>query len=436
MKKISLLLILFSFAVQAQTFPAPYCDIADTSVEEISSITFADASITNLDMVSILVDHTETIANLTLNDTYTISVEGNTYGDFDTNIVAFIDWNQNGVLDDENEIYEVGTLSNTTGGDGQAVSLDITVPADALLGNTRIRVTKVYTDEESVAVIDPCAISMSILDYGIFDGYGQAIDFTLNIDGGVAEEFPAPYCDIPDTTVEEISTITFADASITNMDTVSILVDQTDTVANLTPGETYTISVEGNTYGDFDTNIVAFIDWNQNGVLDDENEIYEVGTLSNTTGGDGVVVSLDISVPVDAVLGDTRIRVTKVYTDEESIAVIDPCAISMSILDYGVFDGFGQAVDFTVNIGSLSVRNLEVNTYSAYPVPTKDLLHIQSDSGIKMIQIYNLLGQLVFSQKGTSDEIKLDISQLTAGTYIVKLQTVNDQQQNFKIIKK
>src|SRR5690606_22092938 len=129
MKKISLLLILFSFAVQAQTFPAPYCDIADTSVEEISSITFADASITNLDMVSILVDHTETIANLTLNDTYTISVEGNTYGDIDTNIVAFIDWNQNGVLDDENEIYEVGTLSNTTGGDGHAVSLDITVPA-------------------------------------------------------------------------------------------------------------------------------------------------------------------------------------------------------------------------------------------------------------------------------------------------------------------
>ena len=251
-----------------------------------------------------------------------------------------------------------------------------------------------------------------------------------------AQTFPAPYCDIADTSVEEISSITFADASITNLDMVSILVDHTETIANLTLNDTYTISVEGNTYGDFDTNIVAFIDWNQNGVLDDENEIYEVGTLSNTTGGDGVVVSLDISVPVDAVLGDTRIRVTKVYTDEESIAVIDPCAISMSILDYGVFDGFGQAVDFTVNIGSLSVRNLEVNTYSAYPVPTKDLLHIQSDSGIKMIQIYNLLGQLVFSQKGTSDEIKLDISQLTAGTYIVKLQTVNDQQQNFKIIKK
>ena len=387
-------------------------------------------------MVSILVDHTETIANLTLNDTYTISVEGNTYGDFDTNIVAFIDWNQNGVLDDENEIYEVGTLSNTTGGDGQAVSLDITVPADALLGNTRIRVTKVYTDEESVAVIDPCAISMSILDYGIFDGYGQAIDFTLNIDGGVAEEFPAPYCDIPDTTVEEISTITFADASITNMDTVSILVDHTDTVANLTPGETYTISVEGNTYGDFDTNIVAFIDWNQNGVLDDENEIYEIGTISNSTGNDDTNVSVEISVPLDAVPGQTRIRITKVYTDADSVAVVDPCAISMSILDYGVFAGYGQAVDFTLNIGTLRVKDYAINSYSAYPVPTKDLLHIKSESNLKSIEIYNLIGQKVITRNAEGKNIQIDISKLKPGAYIIKLSSINGDQQSFKILKK
>src|SRR5690554_2346910 len=169
------------------TFPAPYCDItniAATDVEEITNIEFAGTTIINDDLTSVLVDKTDVIVEVEQNETYTISVEGNTYStgfDFDNNIVAFIDWNQNGILDDAGEIYEVGNISGSDGNDGVAAIMDITVPADAVLGETRIRITKTYWDEDSDPLINPCAIEFDPWGMGNFPSYGQALDFTLEI---------------------------------------------------------------------------------------------------------------------------------------------------------------------------------------------------------------------------------------------------------------
>ncbi|MDN6310561.1 MAG: T9SS type A sorting domain-containing protein [Flavobacteriaceae bacterium] len=438
MKKITLALALFTFGVQAQNFPSPYCDIDDgTTVEEITSVEFAETSITNTDASSILIDETSTTANVAIGETYTITVEGNTNGNSDNNIVAFIDWNQNEVLDDANEIYEVGTLTNSDGEDGTSVSLEITVPADAELGTTRIRITKTYTDDDSIALIDPCAIEMDLQGMGAFLSYGQALDFTLDIEESNDGAFPSPYCDIDDdgTTTEEITAIEFAETSITNTtDAISILIDETSTVADVAVGETYTITVEGNTYGDFDNNIVAFIDWNQNGILDDANEIYEVGTLTNSDGEDGTSVSLEITVPADAELGTTRIRVTKTYTDADSIAEINPCAIEMDIQGMGAYPGYGQAIDFTLDIGTLGAESFDKNALSAYPVPTQDILNIEYKSVLNAVKIYNNLGQEVFAQNTDATELQLDLSTLTPGAYIVKL-FAEKGQHSLRIIK-
>src|SRR5690554_3687344 len=170
MKYFTLLFCFMFLVVQGQTFPEPYCNITDAFNEEITYIQFNDANITNNDIETVLVDQTDVIANLTLGETYSLHVQGNTYGTFENNVFAFIDWNQNGILDDEAEVYEVGVLFNTTGNDETSVSLDIFVPLEAELGETRIRIIKIYSDdaEEVHAIADPCAISMSILDFGIF----------------------------------------------------------------------------------------------------------------------------------------------------------------------------------------------------------------------------------------------------------------------------
>ena len=433
---------IFFFALlltQAQTFPDPYCSIPNTTVEEISEIQWDETIITNTNSSSVLIDEVDTIVDVISGETYTLRVSGNTYGPFETVIYAFIDWNQNEILDDEGEIYDLGTLFDTDGTDGISVSLDITIPDDAVLGETRIRIIKIYTDEDSVAVIDPCAISMSILDFGIYGGYGQAIDFTLNIeeDEEMPEEFPAPYCDIPvDVEVEEITLIEFGDNVISNSDSSSALLNYTDSILNLSPGETFTLSVQGNTYGVFDNVVYAFIDWNQDGNLDDEGEVYELGNLYNSSGDDDVSVSLDITVPMDAVEGSTRIRVSKIYTDEYSVAVVDPCDISMSILNFGIFSGYGQAIDFTLNIGSLNLTEIQLTKTSVYPVPTRDILHIKNEQALKSIQIFNTMGQQVLTRNVSGLEVQVDISQLKAGAYFIRLLSENGKHENLKIIKK
>ena len=433
MKKITLALILLTFGMQAQNFPNPYCDMDDTSVEEITTVDFAGTNITNTDFASILIDETDTVVEVTTEETYTLSVEGNTFGDFENNIVAFIDWNQNEILDDEGEIYEVGTLLNTTGDDGTSVSMEITVPADAVEGPTRIRITKTYTDDDSVALINPCAIEFDPFGMGANPGFGQALDFTIEIESNDA--FPNPYCDMDDTSVEEITTVDFAGTNITNTDFASTLIDETATVVEVTTEETYTLTVGGNTFGDFENNIVAFIDWNQNEILDDEGEIYEIGTLLNTTGDDGTSVSMEITVPADAVEGPTRIRITKTYTDDDSVALINPCAIEFDPFGMGANPGFGQALDFTLEVGVLGVNKFDSNALTVYPVPTQDILNVKYKSEINSAKVYNLLGQEVAAQNNAASHLKLNLSALSAGTYIVKLFT-EEGQHNFRIVKK
>lgn len=254
--------------------------------------------------------------------------------------------------------------------------------------------------------------------------------------GVQAQDFPNPYCDInPDgTTIEAITAVSFNESNINNTDASAILINQTSVTANVSIGETYTLTVAGNTAGEFNNNIVAYIDWNQNNVLDDANEVYEIGTLTNSTGEDGVTVSMDISVPAEAVPGNTRIRITKTYTDNESIAEVDPCAIAMNISGYGVFPGYGQALDFTLNIGELSTSEFDADALSVFPVPTQDILNIHYKTNLQNLTVYNLLGQEVFTKNKVAPQAQLDLSALTPGTYIVKVASKKNLH-SFKITK-
>lgn len=111
------------------------------------------------------------IANVTAGSTYPITLQGNTGGNYDSKFYVYIDWNQDGTFDPTSETYEVTTLlNNSTGVDGKSVTRDITVPATALSGNTRMRIKKIYYDNTDYA--DPCTA-------GTY--YGQAEDYTVNV---------------------------------------------------------------------------------------------------------------------------------------------------------------------------------------------------------------------------------------------------------------
>lgn len=251
-----------------------------------------------------------------------------------------------------------------------------------------------------------------------------------------AQTFPEPYCNIvaTGTSTEEITSVIFGETTIINTDFTSILLDQTSTIVVVAPGENYVLTVKGNTKGNFDNDIVAYIDWNRNDTLNDAGEVYEVGTLTNSTGADATSVNFTIAVPENALIGQTRIRITKTYTDETSPAIMNPCAIEFDAFGQGNFPGFGQAIDFTLEVATLATAQFDKNSFSVFPIPAKDVLNIEYKSVIDDLKIYNLLGQEVFSKNINSADAQLNIASLATGTYVVKV-TVENAQHTFKIVK-
>lgn len=204
-----------------------------------------------------------------------------------------------------------------------------------------------------------------------------------------------------------------------------------DKVANLKAGESYKIELAGNTQGNYPNKLVVFFDWNQNGKLDDAGEVYVINdSLINTDGTDGITVSQNIIVPPTALTGNTRMRIKKIGDDtntsgQDMANLSNPC----------IGANFGQAEDYTVNVGSLGVNDLKKNKASIYPNPVKDIATITSNSKIENLKVYDINGKLVMSQDVNSDKKELNLSKLQSGNYIITVKT-GDNLENIKIIKK
>ncbi|MDO5655191.1 MAG: GEVED domain-containing protein [Flavobacteriaceae bacterium] len=170
------LLLSCCFTWASAQFPAPYCEVSGLStLESITRVMFSNIdNPSSIGEVPLHEDFTSIIGEIETGNVYSLAVEGDTAGDYNTTIRVYIDWNQDGDFADEGEHYTIGSIRNSTGSDGiQAVS-NIFVPTTASLGTTRMRVTKAYwTDIPSPN--NGCVSSSP---------YGQVEDYTLNISQG------------------------------------------------------------------------------------------------------------------------------------------------------------------------------------------------------------------------------------------------------------
>lgn len=151
-----------------------YCDVNyDVDVEPITNVEFAGIANQSSATVNAGPAHeyfTDIQGTVQQSETYPITVEGNSNGPYDNYYRAYFDWNQNGDFGDDGEAYDIGMISNSTGMDGQQATADILVPADALIGVTRMRVVKNYNQIPT----DPC---------GTYN-YGQTEDYSLLVEEG------------------------------------------------------------------------------------------------------------------------------------------------------------------------------------------------------------------------------------------------------------
>lgn len=82
-------------------------------------------------------------------------------------------------------------------------------------------------------------------------------------------------------------------------------------------------------------------------------------------------------------------------------------------------------------LASVSFQNA---TLSYYPNPVSDVLNLSYTSEISSVEVYNMLGQNVKSAVLNGTQVKVDMSNLTSGSYIVKV-TSDGITKSLKIIK-
>lgn len=245
----------------------------------------------------------------------------------------------------------------------------------------------------------------------------------------------ACYCSSNFTSVdyEHITHVSFAGIDNTSSGIVGGPVDYTDQVAQVQAGATFPMSVT--ITADFSEYVYAFIDWNQNGILNDVGEVYTLAANVEEPGP----YTLNIAVPADAALGTTRMRVMLAWNGSTP----DPCA-SLS---------YGEAEDYSVNVAELvdcegvtggpalpgtpcvtaagqdglwnddcvCVEGMGVEgsaakeAFSLHPNPASTELFITTPNGQPaQVRVFDMLGQLVLEKDQAT---RLNVAHLAPGTY-------------------
>lgn len=187
-------------------------------------------------------------------------------------------------------------------------------------------------------------------------------------------------------------------------------------VGAVSSGQSYDITLKGNTDGDFENRFVVFIDWNQNGILDDQGEVYFGDgnlTISNSTGLDAIQATGTIAVPADALPGTTRMRVKKLF-GATNPNTANPCLGA----------GWGQVLDFNITVENLSTDNFEFSKLvSIYPNPVNSEFTINIynsvSSTVDNVKVIDVNGRVVKSFNNNSSSY--NISDLTSGVYFVEI---------------
>lgn len=89
-------------------------------------------------------DYTSQVTTVYKGSSYDLNVNLNTDGNYRVYAIAWIDWNGNGSFNDAGESYDLGSAVNTANGPPSLSPLGITVPAGAITGTARMRVSAKY----------------------------------------------------------------------------------------------------------------------------------------------------------------------------------------------------------------------------------------------------------------------------------------------------
>ncbi len=90
--------------------------------------------------------------------------------------------------------------------------------------------------------------------------------------------------------------------------------------------------------------------------------------------------------------------------------------------------------DIVINATVLGLENNTLDGFSFYPNPTNGIVNLKAASTIENATVYNVLGQKVLEKNAATNTLNIDLSSLSAGTYILKV-SIDGQIGTYKVIK-
>ncbi|RCT54754.1 GEVED domain-containing protein [Winogradskyella sp. KYW1333] len=187
--------------------------------------------------------------------------------------------------------------------------------------------------------------------------YPSAIDvnafFTENEFNGIetpSNDYVSSSADITDD--DGITNVTFNTINNSHTNQPSVYQDFTAIETTLMPGQSYDLSVNVNTNGEFQYEIRAWIDWNLDGDFTDAGEVYDLGTAFNNSNITTTNSPLAVTVPSDAVSGKRVMRVTAKSSANNPIPNPDDTNFYGEVEDYSIIIGGGKSLDAIVYLWS------------------------------------------------------------------------------------
>jgi hypothetical protein len=231
------------------------------------------------------------------------------------------------------------------------------------------------------------------------------------------------YCDVQTKSTEEwIEQVQFGQINhiSRNNEGYSSCKDQITAVA---VNQTYPLTVKPGFKNEFfKENWMVFIDYNQDGDFNDENE-----KVARFITNDEEAYTHNFSISTSAKIGYTTMRIVMLFNGDS-----DGCSVSQGeVEDYIIHIGSTTTGDETTNESSNWVEHMMENTLQIYPNPATNhvivdyLNNEKSDKGV--IRVLSLSGAVVLQQEISllegMNSMRLATNELPAGNYILHIQT-------------
>ncbi|MFT5970389.1 MAG: hypothetical protein ACI8ZO_000899, partial [Flavobacteriales bacterium] len=113
-------------------------------------------------------------------------------------------------------------------------------------------------------------------------------------------------------------------------------------------------------------------------------------------------------------------------TDESSVEVPGPGQYNLIVMDAN-FCSFGT----TIVIEGIGISEIEKELIHVYPNPTTGVLKVRFEQASKgQLEVYNLMGEMVYQQKGAyirNQAVEIDLGSLPAGVYSIQMSDGNSR---------